>query len=726
MSQQTAFPVKQFIAPRYWPTWLGLGILRLCSYLPLPVLQLLGKSLGTLLYFLPLSQRRIAKINIRLCFPELTPAQQRQRLRANLHSVAMGLFESSLAWWASDARLKKMHRIEGLEHLRHAQNTGKGIILLGGHYTTLELGGRLISRYVHGIGIYKPAHNKLFEAVMAHARKRTFADLIPSKNMRKIIRALKQGQTCWYAPDQDFGRQGTVFAPFMGVPAASLTVTSRMAQLSGAIVIPFSSRRLPDKQGYAITLQAPLDNFPAGEDIADATRVNQAIEAGVRLAPEQYLWVHRRFKTRPFGQPQFYPLRRDKRLRRYSRLLALLSLPALLYTGWMSWRFKDKRYLQQRLGLAYKTQTPAPVWIHAASVGEVNAVRPLIQRMLEKNPALSICLTTTTPSGQNTARKTLPDTVDCAYLPLDLWWSVTHFLRRVKPACALIVETEIWPNLYEACFQYGVPLTVINGRLSSRTLNTKPWVRALYCKAMENTHAVLARSEEDAQGFVSLSVAEERIKVIGNIKFAANTENRVTPIQLDRPYILAASTREAEEKLIARQYLKQNKQDTLLVIVPRHPKRRKEIQQALASLSLRVAVRSKNDPVHADTQVYLADTFGELPAFIAGAEFVIMGGSFVDKGGQNILEVAQQAKAVIFGKYMDNFRDEARLFLQHAAAACAENEEQLGELITQWLADPAIPRRLGDNGRALMQENQNMLERYLAEISKLYPQLFPA
>jgi len=723
LSRQTTFPVKKFLAPRYWPTWLGLGFLRLCSFLPLPVLRALGNVLGTLLYYLPLSQRRIAIINIRLCFPELSPKEQRQRVRANLRSVAIALFESSLAWWASNARLKTLHRIEGLEHLRRAQTTGKGILLLGGHYTTLELGGRLISRYVHGIGIYKPAHNKLFEAVMAHARKRTFADLIPSKNMRKIIRTLRQGKTCWYAPDQDFGRQGTVFAPFMGIPAASLTASARMAQLSGAIVLPFSSRRLPGNQGYAITVQAPLENFPTGDDIADASHVNQAIERGVRLAPEQYLWVHRRFKTRPFGEAQLYPLRRDKRLRRYSQILALLILPAMLYTVWMAWRIKDKNYLRQRFGLSFKIQSKSPVWIHAASVGEVNAVLPLVKLMLDKNPALSIFLTTTTPTGQATAREKMPTTVNCGYLPLDLWWSVTQFLDQLKPACALIVETEIWPNLYEACFQYGVPLTIINGRLSSRTLNTRPWIRSLYCKAMENTYAVLARSEEDVRGFISLAVPEERTKVIGNIKYSTAIDATTKPIQLGRPYVLAASTRENEEKMIAQQWLAQEQNHYLLVIVPRHPKRINEIVQDLSSLAT-IAIRSKNESITAETQIYIADTFGELPVFIAGSKFVIMGGGFADKGGQNILEVAQQGKAVIFGKHMDNFRDEATLFLQQQAGVCAESEQALGTLIEHWLTDLSIPQQQGKNGLALSHKNQKIAQDYLQELSILYPKLF--
>ena len=728
MNQPPRFAFYRYLSPRYWPTWAGLGLLRLSIFLPLPLLLGGGRLLGDLFRLLPLSQKRIARINIGLCFPELDAGQQRRLTRDCLRSVTTAIFEAALAWWASDRRLHRYHRVEGLEHLREAQKTGRGILLLGGHYTTLELGGRLISLYVDGIGIYKPAHNKLFEAVMAQARRRIFADLIPSKEMRKIIRSLKQGGVCWYAPDQDFGRQGTVFAPFMGVPAASLTMTARLARLSNAIVLPYSSRRLPGGEGYAITLLPPLENFPAGDDIADATTVNRAIEAGVRLAPEQYLWVHRRFKTRPPGEPQLYPLRRDRRLRRYSRLLFALSLPALAYTGWMAWRQRDREYFKQRLGLLPKAVTGdrRPVWIHAASVGEVNAVLPLIKALLANWPELAIHLTTTTPSGQATARARLPDTVECSYLPLDWWRAVNRFLRSHRPAAALIVETEIWPNLYEACFQHGVPLSIINGRLSARTLDTRPWIRALYCKALENTHAVLARSEEDARGFASLAVPEDRIEVLGNIKFAAAEAKPAAPLKLARPWVLAASTREGEELLIARQWRQQASGERLLIIVPRHPGRRAEILRELAPLGCRIRVRSRGEEPDADTDIYLADTFGELPAFIAGSEFVIMGGSFVPKGGQNILEVARAGKAVIFGPHMDNFRDEARLFLQAGAGVRAEDAEQLGEYLARWLAEPALAQTTGEKGQILIESQQQILQRYLERLRELYPAVFPA
>jgi KDO2-lipid IV(A) lauroyltransferase len=181
------------------------------------------------------------------------------------------------------------------------------VILLGGHYTTLEISGRLLAFHTDGIQpIYKPAHNALYEAVMAGARKRLFDDLLDNSDMRTILRNLKRGKIIWYAPDQDFGRDRSVFAPFFGVPTATLTTTSRLARLSGAPVLPFSSERLPQGRGYVIRIHAPLPDFPSGDDVADASAVNAVIEAQVRRTPEQYLWVHKRFKTRPLGEPGVY------------------------------------------------------------------------------------------------------------------------------------------------------------------------------------------------------------------------------------------------------------------------------------------------------------------------------------------------------------------------------------------------------------------------------------
>lgn len=299
--------LRDYLAPRYWPTWFGLGLLRVSLLLPYPALLQLGRGLGSLLYRLIGSRRHIADVNIRLCFPELDEIARQRLVKESFIAAATSLFEGALSWWASDARVKKLYRIEGLEHLEAARSQGRGVILLGGHYTTLEISGRFLAFHVEGLQpIYKPARNKLFEAVMANSRKRLFDDLLPSADMRTIVRNLKKGKVVWYAPDQDFGRERSVFAPFFGVPTATLISSARLAKLSGAPVVPYYSERLPGNQGFLLRLAPALEGFPSGDDMADATRVNQTIEQQVRKVPEQYLWLHKRFKTRPEGEADVY------------------------------------------------------------------------------------------------------------------------------------------------------------------------------------------------------------------------------------------------------------------------------------------------------------------------------------------------------------------------------------------------------------------------------------
>lgn len=638
-----------------------------------------------------------------------------------MQSIGITVFETALSWWGKDSKLKKLYHVEGLEHLQAAQQTGKGILLLGGHYTTLDISGNFLVNLVSElIPTYKPAHNKLFEAIMLQSRQNTYKNIIPSRDMRTIIRLLKNKGIVWYAPDQDFGREGSVFAPFMGVQATTLTLTSRLAKLSGAVVIPYSSRRLDKENKYVIRFSPAINNFPSNDEIADATQVNQAIASNIQLAPEQYLWVHRRFKTRPIGEAQLYPMRRVRQLRRYSKVLALLTIPAVCYTLWLAWRHKDRQYRNERLGLSQpdKATGHKQIWIHAASVGEVNAIIPLVELITNKHPELTIYFTTATPSGQMAARNKLPHPIHCHYLPIDWWFAVNKFLKSMQPDCAFIVETEIWPNLYEACYATGTPIIIVNGRISKRTLQTGPWIHSLYCKSMEYVHRALVRSEEDAQGFLKIQLPENKIKVIGNIKFSTIASKQVTnPIDLTRPYVLAASTRDHEEKIIVQQW-RTHQQEQLLVIVPRHPKRLKNILNDLKDLNLNIAIRSRHEEITPTTQIYIADTFGELSSFIAGSQFVIMGGSFVPKGGQNILEAAQQAKAVIFGPHMDNFHDEARLFLQHHAGIQVKQADGLASLFNELLSNPEKTTQLGQNGLRLMQEQADIATRYLTEIEQ--------
>ena len=716
------FNPRDFLHPRYLPTWIGLGLLRLTAMLPYGLIIMLGTILGWCSFYLMPSRRRITRSNIRLCFPELNQAQQRKLIKQNFYDSSIAMLESPLAWWGSDQKLKAIHQVEGLEHLQAAQAEGKGIILLGAHYTTLEIGGRLLAYHIDWCPTFKRAHNKLFNSVMASSRQRVHGRLLASSDMRGIINYLKQNGIIWFAPDQDFGRRGSVFAPFMNVATSTLTMTARLAKTTQAKVLPMYSERLPGTQGYRVRIGQALPGFPSGDDVADATAINHAIEVQVRRRPSQYLWGHRRFKTRPYGEPLVYAPRADKSLRLYQRVMPVLAIPMVLLTLWIAFKNRDRQYLLQRLGLHMAEQQKNGVWLHAASVGEVNAIMPLIERIHHDFPALPITLTTATPSGGQTARNKLPLGCVQQFLPLDWRWATQRLLRHLQPSCLLVMETEIWPNLYWNFYRHNIPLTIINGRLSERTLNNRfYWVRRLYLFIIQLTRFILVRSELDAERFIRLGANPELVKIMGNIKFANSTAYETSPIELARPYILAASTRDDEEWRIVEAWLASEARQTLLVIVPRHPHRLDDILQQLTAKAEHIAIRSRDETVTEQTQIYIADTFGELNRFIAGARFVIMGGSFVPLGGQNILECARQRRAVIFGPHMDNFSDEARLFIQHQAGMQVRDTNELSEAISQLSDDQAKCRQLGEHGQQLLDKYSHIIDDYMQELEQLCP-----
>ncbi len=295
-----------FLAPRFWPVWLGLGLIRLIAVLPYGVQMASGRLLGRLIKAASRRRRMIASTNLRLCFPELDEAQRRDLLDRHFDSLGQGMVETAMAWWTPDQALRRLAHVEGLEHLRNALARGKGVLLLSAHFTSLEIGGRLLSLFVPFHVTYRRHENELFETVMRAARERNFERAIPREDVRGFLRSLKTGHAVWYAPDQNYGHKHSVFAPFFGEVCATNTGTSRLARISGAPVVPYFPRRRDDGSGYVLHILPPLEDFPSGDDAADAARINRLIEDEIRLAPEQYLWIHRRFKDRPEGQERFY------------------------------------------------------------------------------------------------------------------------------------------------------------------------------------------------------------------------------------------------------------------------------------------------------------------------------------------------------------------------------------------------------------------------------------
>jgi len=293
-------------APRYWPTWTALGILWCLIHLPYGWQLGIGRFIGRLVLRIAGHRRHIASTNLRQCFPELEEEEHQQLLARYFESMGIGLLEMGMSWWAPSRKLEKLARIEGLEHLEKALEKGNGAILLSGHFTTMEIGGRLLSMYAPFDVLYRKQRNPAMEAIMEKGRNRFTRKAIRRDDLLAMRRSLKQNIPVWYAPDQDFGLDKSVFVPFFGIPATTITATSRLARVSAAPVVPFFQVRLPGTAGYLLTLYPALEDFPGEDAVHDTRRINEIIEARVRGNPEQYLWAHRRFRTRPEGEASLY------------------------------------------------------------------------------------------------------------------------------------------------------------------------------------------------------------------------------------------------------------------------------------------------------------------------------------------------------------------------------------------------------------------------------------
>jgi len=291
---------------RYLPTWTGIAVLWCLSHLPFAWQLAIGRRIGDAFRRLARQRRDIAAINLSLCLPEVPAAGREKILVEQFRSMGIGVMEMAMSWWAPDRRLKKLARVDGLQHLQTALGKGKGVLLLSGHFTTLEIGGRLLALYTPFHVHYREHKNAAFDKVMKDARQKHFGRAIPRGDLRGLLRSLQDNIPVWYAPDQDYGREQSVFAPFFGIPAATITATSRLARISGAAVVPFFQTRLPAARGYQLTLYPPLEHFPGESVAADTARLNRLFETRIREQPGQYLWVHRRFKTRPEGEPGVY------------------------------------------------------------------------------------------------------------------------------------------------------------------------------------------------------------------------------------------------------------------------------------------------------------------------------------------------------------------------------------------------------------------------------------
>ncbi len=298
---------RSLLHPRYWPTWIGIGLLYLMVLLPYPLLYRLGTSLGRLaMRFMP-RRVHIARRNLELCFPDKSSAEREALLIKNFESVGMGLFETGMGWFWPDWRVKRLFKVSGLENISLAHANKQGVLLIGLHFLSLELGARIFGIHNPGIGVYRPNDNKLLDWLQTWGRLRSNKSMIDRSDIKGMIRALKNGEIIWYAPDHDYGPKSSVFAPLFAMEQAATTAgTHMLVRLGKPAVIPFVPRRLPGGKGYELIIMPNEEHLPLESDVATATYMNKVLEHAILLAPDQYMWLHRRFKTRPPGQPSLY------------------------------------------------------------------------------------------------------------------------------------------------------------------------------------------------------------------------------------------------------------------------------------------------------------------------------------------------------------------------------------------------------------------------------------
>jgi KDO2-lipid IV(A) lauroyltransferase len=290
-----------------------MGILRLLVLLPFCVLISLGVGLGRMLRLLPLKFPRTARRNIELCLPELAPAEREKLIDAHFVALGIALFEMAVVWWWPAKRLRKLIRIEGIEHLNAGLERGRGVILLTAHFTSLEMSGRIMASVAPLNILYRRPKNEALALFLARCRTRHGGRAICNDDIRALITALRNNECAWYAPDQSYRKRGAEMVPLFGIPAATNTSTSRLARITGATVLPFFCERLPGTQGFRVIIHPPFENFPSDSPVTDTERFNRLIEAQVRITPEQYLWIHRRFRGLTPDYPDHYSPRLTQR-----------------------------------------------------------------------------------------------------------------------------------------------------------------------------------------------------------------------------------------------------------------------------------------------------------------------------------------------------------------------------------------------------------------------------
>jgi 3-deoxy-D-manno-octulosonic-acid transferase len=418
-------------------------------------------------------------------------------------------------------------------------------------------------------------------------------------------------------------------------------------------------------------------------------------------------------------------------MRRVYSLLTYLWVP--LYAGWMLWRGLRERgwwaHFSERFGFGARIAIPGSIWLHAVSVGEVQSAAELVRALAERYPRRPLVFTTVTPAGAERARALFRQGVQVRCLPFDLPGSVRRFFERVRPGIAIVLETEIWPNLFHACARRGVPVLLASARLSERSVRRYRWVSGLIRATLSEGVVVAAQSDGDAARFRAIGAPAELTSVAGSLKFdltlAPDTAARGAQLRRDqapgRPMWIAGSTHAGEERSIldAHRRTRERLPDALLVLAPRHARRFAEVALWLEQQGVVCSRRSSGAAVPTETEVLLLDTLGELVTYYAAGDVAFVGGSLVPIGGHNLLEPAAVGRPVLTGPYYFNAPEAARLLLDAGAARVVVDAAALAEALVALLLDGAQRARIGALGRDAIERNRGTVGRVLTLLAPL-------
>jgi 3-deoxy-D-manno-octulosonic-acid transferase len=414
----------------------------------------------------------------------------------------------------------------------------------------------------------------------------------------------------------------------------------------------------------------------------------------------------------------------------YVLLMYLLAPLLVLHEAWRALFNQDYRgRLGQRLGFGARQSRPGCIWVHAVSVGEVQAAVGLVNELRRRHPQLPVVVTTVTPTGAQRVRALFKEGVQHAYLPFDLPGSVRRFLDRIQPQVAIIIETEIWPTLYSELGRRRIPLVLGSARVSTRSVDRYRRMASLFRDTLSHGILIGAQTAADAQRFESIGAAPDRVKVTGNIKYdleipAATVEaGRALRQQWGaaRPVWIAGSTHEGEEEaaLAAHALVREAHPGALLLLVPRHPQRFESVRSLLRRRGVRHVERRTGTLPDAAHDVFLVDTLGELQMFYAASDVAFVAGSLAPVGGHSLLEPAVLGLPMLSGPHTHNAQDIADLFEQTGALRIVRSAEELGQRVREWFADPGQARSVGELGREAVAANRGAVARLVAIVEPL-------